>query len=94
MLQEDGTEAYNATACCFAAGLSETCMPLCSYDASVKDVRALATMCAPHFHTLLRCGAGGRNHKVTYLIYMEKTFRPSYLVFIFIFLCFPYKIWM
>jgi hypothetical protein len=37
-------------------------MPLCTYDASMSDIRVLALACAPEFHTLLRCAAGGRDH--------------------------------
>ncbi|XP_049803084.1 Ig-like and fibronectin type-III domain-containing protein 1 isoform X1 [Schistocerca nitens] len=62
---EDKIEAstfYNVTACCVAANLSESCLPLCSYDASMSDVRALAGVCGSELHKLLRCGAGGRNH--------------------------------
>jgi len=28
----------------------------------MNDVRALAMLCAPEFHNLLRCAAGGRDH--------------------------------
>jgi len=37
-------------------------MPLCSYDASMSDIRSLAFSCASEFHTILRCAAGGRDH--------------------------------
>lgn len=37
-------------------------MPLCSYDASMSDIRTLAFACASEFHTILRCVAGGRDH--------------------------------
>ncbi|XP_044737933.1 Ig-like and fibronectin type-III domain-containing protein 1 isoform X2 [Chrysoperla carnea] len=53
---------YNVTACCVESGLSEMCMPLCSYDAKMSDLRSLAGVCAAEFHKLLKCGAGGRNH--------------------------------
>jgi len=42
--------------------MSPECLPLCSYDASMSDIRALALTCASEFHTLLRCAAGGRDH--------------------------------
>ncbi|XP_059475873.1 Ig-like and fibronectin type-III domain-containing protein 1 isoform X2 [Neocloeon triangulifer] len=61
--QEEVVDIYNSTECCVSAGLSPLCLPLCSYDASIHDVRALSTVCAPYFHTLLRCGAGGRDHQ-------------------------------
>jgi len=64
VLQEEIADFYNTTSCCLAAGLSELCLPLCSYNASILDVRALSVVCAPYFHTLLRCGAGGRDHQV------------------------------
>lgn len=53
---------YNATECCVSAGLSEICLPLCSYDASMSQLKALAGICGNEFHKLIRCGAGGRNH--------------------------------
>lgn len=53
---------YNVTACCVNADLSDVCLPLCSYDASMSDIKALAGVCSGEFHKLLRCGAGGRNH--------------------------------
>ena len=28
----------------------------------MSDIRVLALACAPEFHTLLRCAAGGRDH--------------------------------
>ncbi|KAK7792924.1 hypothetical protein R5R35_008001 [Gryllus longicercus] len=60
--QEEASLFHNATACCVAAGLSGVCMPLCSYDARMGDVKALAGVCAGELHKLLRCGAGGRDH--------------------------------
>lgn len=53
---------YNVTACCVDANLSDHCLPLCSYDANMTDIKQLAGVCAGEFHKLLRCGAGGRNH--------------------------------
>lgn len=38
------------------------CLPLCSYDANMTDIKLLAGVCGKEFHKLLRCGAGGRNH--------------------------------
>lgn len=43
-------------------GMNPTCLPLCTYDASMSDIRALAFACASEFHNLLRCAAGGRDH--------------------------------
>ncbi|CAG0895734.1 unnamed protein product [Darwinula stevensoni] len=37
-------------------------MPLCSYDVKMSVVRGLGPSCKEHFHTLLRCGSGGRDH--------------------------------
>lgn len=51
--------AYNVTACCERVQLASVCMPLCSYDARMSDLRSLAPLCAQEFHKLLRCGAGG-----------------------------------
>lgn len=59
-LEESST--YNITACCIEADLSNVCLPLCSYDANMSDIKQLAVVCASEFHKLLRCGAGGRNH--------------------------------
>ncbi|XP_017783380.1 PREDICTED: Ig-like and fibronectin type-III domain-containing protein 2 isoform X2 [Nicrophorus vespilloides] len=53
---------YNVTACCVEAELSSVCLPLCSYDANMSDIKTLAGVCSPEFTKLLRCGAGGRNH--------------------------------
>lgn len=50
------------TACCTEAELSTVCMPLCSYDANMTDIKLLAGVCSTEFHKLLKCGAGGRNH--------------------------------
>lgn len=55
--------SYNVTECCVSSGLSNVCLPLCSYDASMVDMKNLAGICATEFHKLIRCGAGGRNHE-------------------------------
>ncbi|KAK4873942.1 hypothetical protein RN001_013302 [Aquatica leii] len=64
IVQEKIEEAsvYNVTACCVEADLSNVCLPLCSYDASMTDIKLLAGVCGAEFHKLLKCGAGGRNH--------------------------------
>ena len=54
--------SYNVTACCVDAGLNQHCLPLCSYDASITDIKTLAGVCGGQLSTLIRCGAGGRNH--------------------------------
>lgn len=59
---EEASLFHNVTACCIEAALSGVCMPLCSYDASMADVKALAGVCAGELAKLLRCGAGGRDH--------------------------------
>ncbi|KAG6463259.1 hypothetical protein O3G_MSEX013776 [Manduca sexta] len=61
--EEEISNAYNVTACCERVQLAGVCMPLCSYDAKMSDLRMLAPLCAQDFHKLLRCGAGGRNHE-------------------------------
>ncbi|XP_072944512.1 Ig-like and fibronectin type-III domain-containing protein 2 [Epargyreus clarus] len=61
--EEEVANAYNVTACCERVQLAGVCMPLCSYDAKMSDLRTLAPLCAQEFHKLLRCGAGGRNHE-------------------------------
>ncbi|XP_065215789.1 Ig-like and fibronectin type-III domain-containing protein 1 isoform X2 [Planococcus citri] len=53
---------YNVTECCVSSGLSDVCLPLCSYDASMSQLKSLAGICGNEFHKLIRCGAGGRNH--------------------------------
>ncbi|XP_066261909.1 Ig-like and fibronectin type-III domain-containing protein 1 [Euwallacea similis] len=63
-VEEDEIEeaaAYNVTACCVEANLNSVCLPLCSYDASMNDIKRLA-VCGSEFPTILRCAAGGRNH--------------------------------
>jgi hypothetical protein len=62
--QEEVADFYNATECCVSAGMSELCMTLCSYEARTRDFQTLSVVCSPYFHTLLRCGAGGRDHLV------------------------------
>ncbi|XP_050664730.1 Ig-like and fibronectin type-III domain-containing protein 2 isoform X2 [Leptidea sinapis] len=57
------SNAYNVTSCCERVQVASVCMPLCSYDAKMSDLRTLAPLCAQEFHKLLRCGAGGRNHE-------------------------------
>ncbi|XP_049875990.1 Ig-like and fibronectin type-III domain-containing protein 1 isoform X2 [Pectinophora gossypiella] len=61
--EEEAANAYNVTACCERVQLAGVCMPLCSFDAKMSDLRTLAPLCAQEFHKLLRCGAGGRNHE-------------------------------
>ncbi|KAL0821463.1 hypothetical protein ABMA28_004934 [Loxostege sticticalis] len=60
--EEEAANAYNVTECCERVQLAGVCMPLCTYDAKMSDLRTLAPLCAQDFHKLLRCGAGGRNH--------------------------------
>ncbi|XKL66935.1 hypothetical protein PGB90_010355 [Kerria lacca] len=60
--EEEPEVAYNVTECCVSAGLSDICLPLCSYDASMSQLKTLAGICGNEFHKLIRCGAGGRNH--------------------------------
>ncbi|XP_034250543.1 Ig-like and fibronectin type-III domain-containing protein 1 [Thrips palmi] len=60
--QIEDAAVYNLTACCVSADLSQACLPLCSYDASMNDIQALGAVCGGEFNKLLRCGAGGRNH--------------------------------
>lgn len=79
MLEEEeiSANAYNVSACCERVSLAGVCMPLCSYDAKMSDLRTLAPLCAQEFHKLLRCGAGGqilyqgtitlRRHRYSYL---------------------------
>ncbi|XP_023310369.1 Ig-like and fibronectin type-III domain-containing protein 1 isoform X2 [Anoplophora glabripennis] len=61
-IEEATASAYNVTACCIDAHLSTVCLPLCSYDAKMTDIKLLAGVCGGEFHKILRCGAGGRNH--------------------------------
>ncbi|XP_046969114.1 Ig-like and fibronectin type-III domain-containing protein 2 isoform X1 [Vanessa cardui] len=61
--EEENANAYNITACCERVQLSTVCMPLCSYDAKMSDLRTLAPLCEQEFNKLVRCGAGGRNHE-------------------------------
>lgn len=54
--------AYNETQCCSRAGIVKDCLPLCSYRVKVTDVLTRSSLCAQNLPTLVRCGAGGRNH--------------------------------
>lgn len=58
--EEEVANFYNVTACCERVQLAGVCMPLCSFDAKMSDLRTLAPLCAQEFHKLLRCGAGGK----------------------------------
>lgn len=53
---------YNQTDCCIKSGLKPECMPLCSYDAKMSEVEALATVCANDLSKVMRCAVGGRDH--------------------------------
>lgn len=54
--------SYNETQCCSRAGMTKDCLPLCSYRVKVSDVLQRSSLCAQTLPTLVRCGAGGRNH--------------------------------
>ncbi|ENN70606.1 hypothetical protein YQE_12781, partial [Dendroctonus ponderosae] len=44
-IEEDEIEeaaAYNVTACCVEANLNSVCLPLCSYNANMNDIKRLA----------------------------------------------------
>ncbi|XP_050529397.1 Ig-like and fibronectin type-III domain-containing protein 1 isoform X2 [Daktulosphaira vitifoliae] len=56
------SSSYNVTECCVNIKLHQTCMPLCSFDANMTDIRNLAPFCGTELHKLIKCGAGGRNH--------------------------------
>ncbi|XP_013190125.1 Ig-like and fibronectin type-III domain-containing protein 1 isoform X2 [Amyelois transitella] len=60
--EEEEANVYNVTECCERVQLAGVCMPLCSYDAKMSDLRTLAPICTQEFSKLLKCGAGGRNH--------------------------------
>ncbi|CAH1112848.1 unnamed protein product [Psylliodes chrysocephalus] len=64
LIEEKIEEAqiYNVTACCEEAQINTVCYPLCSYDASMTDIKALASVCSADFQRILKCAAGGRNH--------------------------------
>ncbi|XP_057659770.1 Ig-like and fibronectin type-III domain-containing protein 1 isoform X1 [Diorhabda carinulata] len=53
---------YNVTACCVEAQINSVCFPLCSYDANMTDIKALAGVCKGEFQKIIKCAAGGRNH--------------------------------
>ncbi|XP_075234927.1 Ig-like and fibronectin type-III domain-containing protein 1 [Lycorma delicatula] len=60
--KEEAVNEYNVTQCCIEAGLSNICLPVCTYDASMSKMKELAGVCAEELPKLIRCGAGGRNH--------------------------------
>lgn len=62
--RELSTTSYNLTECCVNIKLRPMCMPLCSFDANMTDIRALAPFCNAELHKLIKCGSGGRNHGV------------------------------
>lgn len=57
------SSGYNETACCVNAGLKDLCMPLCSYKMKLADLQYLSPLCIDDMAILLRCGAGGRDHR-------------------------------
>ena len=61
-LIETSHHPYNQTECCIKSGVQPDCMPLCSYDASVTQVKALSGICADDMSKMIRCSAGGRDH--------------------------------
>jgi len=58
----DSQQPYNQSACCLKSGMKLECLPLCSYNASISEVRSLARLCADEFPKVVRCAAGGRDH--------------------------------
>ncbi|XP_043212937.1 Ig-like and fibronectin type-III domain-containing protein 2, partial [Amphibalanus amphitrite] len=63
MLVQEATESsYNLSTCCMMAEMSLACLPLCHYNARMSTMKGLAHICAPEYHKLLRCSAGGRDH--------------------------------
>lgn len=39
---EEASAPYNVTACCVEANLNSVCLPLCSYNANMNDIKRLA----------------------------------------------------
>ncbi|XP_037084356.1 Ig-like and fibronectin type-III domain-containing protein 1 [Pollicipes pollicipes] len=60
--EEAEQSTYSLSSCCLRAEMSPACMPLCHYDARMSTMRGLAHICAPEYHKLMRCSAGGRDH--------------------------------
>merc|ERR1719167_612457 len=58
----DSQHPYNQSSCCLNSGIKSECLPLCSYDANISEVKALARVCADEFSKVVRCAAGGRDH--------------------------------
>nr|CAI5827663.1 unnamed protein product [Callosobruchus analis] len=61
-IEEAETSVYNVTGCCIEAQVKSVCLPICSYNAKMSEIKLLAGVCGAEFHKILRCGAGGRNH--------------------------------
>lgn len=63
--ESDSSAGYNETACCVRAGISDICVPLCSYHMKINDGLHLGALCADQktLQTLIRCLAGGRDHR-------------------------------
>ncbi|XP_065582217.1 Ig-like and fibronectin type-III domain-containing protein 1 [Artemia franciscana] len=61
--EEEDNSGYNVTSCCVQINVNPVCLPLCSYSAKMSDLKTLAPACGREFNKLLRCGAGGRDHK-------------------------------
>eukprot|EP00092_Neocalanus_flemingeri_P093803 GFUD01119242.1.p1 GENE.GFUD01119242.1~~GFUD01119242.1.p1 ORF type:complete len:1460 (+),score=180.34 GFUD01119242.1:219-4598(+) len=58
----DSVNPYNQSSCCLKSGMKPECLPLCSYDANISEVKSLARLCADEFSKVVRCAAGGRDH--------------------------------
>ena len=48
--------------CCNNSNISPACNVLCTYDARMSHMRALASVCKSEMSKLLKCAVGGRNH--------------------------------
>ncbi|TRY80837.1 hypothetical protein TCAL_04329 [Tigriopus californicus] len=60
---ERAADIYKAhSQCCIASGLREECLPLCSYNVTMSDVKSLGKLCVSEVARLTQCAAGGRDH--------------------------------
>ena len=61
-LEEVAAERPSPTQCCRTAGVTEDCLPLCTFDVDTASLANLTGVCRQELDRVVRCGAGGRDH--------------------------------
>ena len=61
-LEEVAAERPSPAQCCRTAGVTEDCLPLCTFDVDTASLANLTGVCRQELDRVVRCGAGGRDH--------------------------------